>query len=111
MSTPANKPADSARPPKDMSGFLAKNDRRTNDRQPEYRGKVLIQGKDYLLSAWVRDDGMLSIAVTDPATLPARTPPSPGAPSPNPTSTQPPAPAAGNLPAGDPFGDIFGTGG
>lgn len=36
------------------SGSLFKNDRRQNDRQPEYTGTVNIEGKIMRISAWVR---------------------------------------------------------
>lgn len=36
------------------SGLLAKNDRREKETQPEYRGKINIEGVEYWLSAWVK---------------------------------------------------------
>jgi len=38
-----------------MRGTLGKNDRRENDKQPEYTGKCEIDGKLYRISAWVRE--------------------------------------------------------
>lgn len=110
MNTPANSSND-ARTPRDMAGYIARNDRRSNDRQPNWRGKVMIGGKEYLLSLWEKDANLMSLAVTDPDTLPPR---------PNQGQGTQPAPAAGgqaqsNYPSaqaqppvgGDPFGDIF----
>lgn len=40
---------------RDMSGSLFKNDKRQNDKQPEYKGDCLIDGVAYWISAWVKD--------------------------------------------------------
>lgn len=39
---------------RDMSGVLFKNDRRQNDKQPEYTGTATIGGQDVFVSAWVK---------------------------------------------------------
>lgn len=39
----------------DNSGALFKNDRRQNDKQPEYSGNLTINGVEYWLSAWVKE--------------------------------------------------------
>lgn len=55
-------------------GYLYPNEK-SNDRQPDYRGKLNVDGKEWLVSGWIRDkDGekMISISLTDPASLPAR---------------------------------------
>lgn len=36
------------------SGALFKNDKRTNDRQPEYKGSLNVEGTEYWVSAWVK---------------------------------------------------------
>lgn len=36
------------------SGTLFRNDRRQNDRQPEYTGTAIINGAQMRISAWVR---------------------------------------------------------
>jgi len=36
-------------------GALFKNDRREKDTQPEYTGKINVDGTEYWLSAWVKD--------------------------------------------------------
>lgn len=60
---------------RDNSGYLFKNKDKRTEKQPDYRGKVNIGGKEWLISGWTRNkDGeeMISIALTDPASLPAR---------------------------------------
>ena len=55
-------------------GYLYPNEK-NNDRQPDYRGKLNVDGKEWLASGWIRQkDGqdMISVSLTDPATLPAR---------------------------------------
>jgi uncharacterized protein (DUF736 family) len=41
---------------KDMSGSLFKNTRKLQDNHPDLTGSVLIEGKDYWLSAWQKVD-------------------------------------------------------
>ena len=57
------------------SGYFIANDRK-NDRQPNYRGKVDVDGREFLVSVWDKParDGkaMFSIELTDPATLPPK---------------------------------------
>lgn len=36
-------------------GTLGRNERRETDSQPEYTGKINVDGVDYWLSAWVRE--------------------------------------------------------
>lgn len=49
-------------------GALFKNDRRTNDRQPEYTGSLNVEGVEYWLSAWVKTSKagqkFFSVAIT-----------------------------------------------
>lgn len=37
------------------SGALFKNDRRTNDKQPNMRGSINVNGVEYWVSAWTRE--------------------------------------------------------
>lgn len=36
-------------------GALFRNDRRENDRQPTHTGHINIEGREYWLSAWVKE--------------------------------------------------------
>lgn len=36
------------------TGILSRNERREKDTQPEFTGKIDIEGKPYRLAAWVR---------------------------------------------------------
>ena len=38
-----------------MSGVLFKNDKATNDRAPQFTGKINIGGKELRLAAWVKE--------------------------------------------------------
>lgn len=38
-----------------LKGALFKNNKRTNEKQPEYTGNCEIDGKEYWVSAWVRE--------------------------------------------------------
>lgn len=59
---------------KDNSGAAFVNDRREKDTHPHYRGQVMVDGKEYWVSLWVKKAGekaknpgqkFLSIAFTD----------------------------------------------
>lgn len=51
-----------------LTGALFNNDRRTNDKQPNYRGSITLEdGKEYWVSGWIRDGRkgkFLSLALT-----------------------------------------------
>jgi len=40
---------------KDNSGVLFKNDKVDNERSPQYKGNITVEGKDYWISAWVKE--------------------------------------------------------
>lgn len=40
---------------RDGSGALFPNDKQGNDRRPDWRGDVMIEGKKWRLSGWVKD--------------------------------------------------------
>jgi hypothetical protein len=42
--------------PKDMSGSLFKNDRKSHDAQPNAKGSAVIGGVPYWVSAWTKKD-------------------------------------------------------
>jgi uncharacterized protein (DUF736 family) len=50
------------------SGALFKNDKRTNDRQPQYRGRINANGVEFWVSAWVKKSrngaNFMSLALT-----------------------------------------------
>jgi uncharacterized protein (DUF736 family) len=39
---------------KDGQGTLFPNDRKTSDNQPDHKGSVLIEGKEYEVAAWTK---------------------------------------------------------
>jgi hypothetical protein len=41
---------------KDNSGSLFKNDRKTTERQPDRKGSAMIDGVNYWVSGWVKQD-------------------------------------------------------
>lgn len=57
-------------------GFLFKDEKKTNERAPDYTGTINLLGKDYRLSAWVRQSKagkkFLSLAITSPALTPKK---------------------------------------
>lgn len=40
---------------RDMSGSLFNNDRKEKDSHPDFQGDIVIEGKHYWLSAWVKE--------------------------------------------------------
>lgn len=103
---------------KDKSGYLYPNQKQ-NERQPDWRGKLTINGKEWLVSGWTRSDkdGMISLSVTDPADVPgqgAGKGPSqaPGKAAPQRAPVARPQPSAPQASSGDPsideLNDLFG---
>lgn len=83
-------------------GYLYPNER-ANDRQPNFRGKLNIDGKEWLVSGWTREkEGkeMISLALTDPASLPKKTTPNAPSGGQQNSSSRSAGPSAG-------LGDIF----
>lgn len=39
----------------DNSGTLSRNDRKTSPNQPDHKGSVTVEGRDYWLSAWIKE--------------------------------------------------------
>lgn len=52
----------------ELSGALFKNQRKSKDSQPDYRGQATIDGADYWLAAWIKKskkgDTYMSLAFT-----------------------------------------------
>lgn len=40
---------------RDNSGVLFKNDKKEEPKHPDYKGNITVGGKDYWLSAWIKD--------------------------------------------------------
>jgi hypothetical protein len=40
---------------RDNSGVLFKSDKIENERSPQYKGNITVDGKDYWLSAWIKE--------------------------------------------------------
>jgi len=64
------------------SGILSRNDRKVEDKHPDFKGSINVDGRDYWLSGWIKErkDGSgrffsLSVkpkdAPADPASKPA----------------------------------------
>ena len=41
--------------PKEGSGSLFKNDRKTTENHPDYTGTIMVNGKEHWLSGWVKE--------------------------------------------------------
>lgn len=40
---------------RDNSGVLFKADKTDNERAPQYKGSITVDGKDYWISAWIKE--------------------------------------------------------
>ena len=40
---------------KDMSGSLFKNERKENEKHPDYNGTAKINGQEYWMNAWIKE--------------------------------------------------------
>jgi hypothetical protein len=40
---------------RDNSGVLFRNDKKDNERAPEYKGNIMVDGQEYWLSAWIKE--------------------------------------------------------
>lgn len=51
------------------SGVLFKNDKKGNEKAPDYKGKINVNGKDYDLAGWLREGktgNFLSVKISEP---------------------------------------------
>ena len=51
---------------KENSGSLFKNDKKTSDKAPDYKGKANIDGVVKDVAAWKNEKGFLSLKFSDP---------------------------------------------
>lgn len=42
-------------PPRDMSGAISRNDRKEQDKHPDFKGDCMVNGQEYWLSAWIKE--------------------------------------------------------
>jgi len=82
------------------TGILTKNDKAGNEKRPDYRGKLNIDGKDFELAGWIRKrkaDGQpflsLTVQPAQPKAAPAPATPATG------STAAPAVPAAAAAPA------------
>lgn len=40
---------------KDGQGSLFKNDKKESERHPDYKGRIMIDGTEYQLAAWIKE--------------------------------------------------------
>ena len=40
---------------RDNSGVLFKNDKKENEKHPDYKGNIMVDGNEYWLSAWIKE--------------------------------------------------------
>ena len=40
---------------KNNTGAIFKNDKKTAENQPDYRGKMMVDGKEWEISLWIRE--------------------------------------------------------
>ena len=63
---------------KQNTGTIFKNDKKTADNQPDYRGKINVEGKELEISLWVKtaQSGIkyMSAAIKEPWVAPAPAP-------------------------------------
>ena len=68
---------------RDSSGLLFKNDNKTSDQHPDYKGSIMVGGVEYWLSAWIKQgkNGKfmgLATSPKDASRVPTKTAPAGG---------------------------------
>jgi hypothetical protein len=82
-------------------GELFRNDKEGNERRPDYRGKLNINGVDYRLSGWVRtpkNGGKKFLSLKAEPVEPAPPRPAPGPPNPSQVKPEPVADDVDDIP-------------
>lgn len=71
---------------KELEGALFKNDKKTSENQPDYKGSAMIQGIDYWLSAWINKSvgGVQYLKIKATAKDGQQAPQTPSKPAPQP---------------------------
>ena len=65
---------------KDNSGVLFKNENKDNERKPDYKGNIMVDGQEYWLSAWIKEGKngkFMGLAVTPRDEQPPASKPTP----------------------------------
>ena len=66
---------------KPNSGAIFKNDKKTAQTHPDYRGKINVEGKDFEIALWLKESakGMkyFSASISEPYVAPQQSQPSP----------------------------------
>lgn len=61
---------------KTNTGAIFKNDKKTNEKQPDYKGKVNVNGKEMDVALWVKDtktgEKFFSASFSEPYVAPAQ---------------------------------------
>lgn len=60
------------------TGAIFKNDKKTNEKQPDYRGKVNVNGKEMEVALWVKqgkNGSFFSASFSEPYVSPAQNDP------------------------------------
>jgi hypothetical protein len=63
---------------RDNSGVLFKNDKKESEKHPDYKGNLTVDGKDYWLSAWIKEGKggkFMGLALSPKDEAPLRAPP------------------------------------
>ena len=64
---------------KTNTGAIFKNDKKTNEKQPDYRGKVNVNGKEMEVALWVKDtktgEKFFSASFSEPYVAPTQSQP------------------------------------